>query len=216
LGAIFTYATKQGMRTDNPVRGVRRATDERRDRRLSHTEYGALGAALRGAEAAGIWPAAAAVVQFACLTGWRKGEIEALDWSQVDLPRCSAILSKTKTGRSARPLSQAACEVLRQQVNGSNGLVFTGPRAGIPIDLHDGYWARIITLAGLPAGITPHVLRHSFASEAADLGYADSTTAQLIGHRVKGMTGRYIHGADPVLIAAADTVANKIDALLAG
>ena len=50
LGAIFTFAVKQRMRTDNPVRGVERPADGKRDRRLSDEEYAALGRALRQAE----------------------------------------------------------------------------------------------------------------------------------------------------------------------
>jgi integrase len=162
-----------------------------------------------------IHPAAATVVQFLALTGWRKGEAEALTWLQVDLPRRVAILAETKSGRSARPLGRAACEVLQQQGDGSNGgLVFAGPRPGVPLDLHDGCWARIVALAGLSDDVVPHVLRHSHASEAADCGYADSTIAQLIGHKGKGTTSRYIHGSDDVLIAAADALAARIASLM--
>jgi integrase len=215
LGAIFDYAVKQRLCSINPVRGVRRAADGRRERRLSVGEYAALGAALRGAEAAGILPSIAAVVRFLALTGWRKSEAEGLTWVQVDLPRRSAVLAETKTGRSMRPLSQAACEVLRQQGSESNGeLVFAGPRAGI--NLHDGYWDRIITLAGLPADISPHTLRHNFASEASDLGYNEPTIAAMIGHKGRSVTSRYTHAADAVLLAAADAVASRIDTLMAG
>jgi integrase len=216
LGAIFTFAVGKKLRTDNPVRGIVRAADDKCDRRIAITEYAALGKALREAETAGIWPAAVAVVRFLVLTGWRKSEAERLAWGQVDLDRRVAILAETKTGRSGRPLSQAACEVLQAAGRPNGGLVFAGPREGVPLNLHDGYWDRIIALAGLPADITPHVLRHSFASEAADLNYSDSTIAQLIGHKGKGTTSRYIHGADPVLLAAADATANRIAALLAG
>jgi len=38
----------------------------------------------------------------------------------------------------------------------------------------------IIALGGLPGDITPHVLRHSFASLAADLGYSEPTISALI------------------------------------
>jgi integrase len=36
-------------------------------------------------------------------------------------------------------------------------------------------WLRIANLGDLPNDITPHVLRHSFASLAADLGYNEPT-----------------------------------------
>ncbi len=56
LGAIFTYAVRHRMRADNPVHGVMRFADGRRERRLIDDEYAALGAALRQGEANGIWP----------------------------------------------------------------------------------------------------------------------------------------------------------------
>ena len=62
-------------------------------------------------------------------------------------------------------------------------------------------------LGDLPADITPHVLRHSFASLATDLGYNEPTIASLLGHKTHSITSRYVHSADAVLIAAAGFVA---------
>ena len=42
LGAIFTYAVRKRLRSDNPVRGVIRFADGKRERRLSDAEYKAL------------------------------------------------------------------------------------------------------------------------------------------------------------------------------
>jgi integrase len=69
-------------------------------------------------------------------------------------------------------------------------------------------WLRIAKLGDLPADITPPVLRHSFASLAADLGYNEPTIASLLGHKTHSITSRYMHSADAVLLAAADAVAN--------
>jgi integrase len=69
-------------------------------------------------------------------------------------------------------------------------------------------WLKIAKLGDLPADITPHVLRHSFASLAADLGYNEPTIATLLGHKTHSITSRYMHSADAVLLAAADAVAN--------
>jgi hypothetical protein len=49
LGAMFTCAIRHGMRSDNPVHGVMRPVDGRRERRLSDDEYTALGAGQRRA-----------------------------------------------------------------------------------------------------------------------------------------------------------------------
>jgi integrase len=70
-------------------------------------------------------------------------------------------------------------------------------------------WKRIAKLGGVPTDITPHVLRHSFASLAADLGYSEPVIAALVGHKGRSTTSRYLHSADAVLLAAADAVADR-------
>ena len=61
----------------------------------------------------------------------------------------------------------------------------------------------------MPDDITPHVLRHSFASQAGDMGYSEPTIGAIIGHKGHTITSRYIHAADAVLLAAVDAIANK-------
>jgi len=53
LGAIFTYAVRHRMRVDNPVRGVMRFADGRRERRLSDEEMTAIDDLLHVAEKEG-------------------------------------------------------------------------------------------------------------------------------------------------------------------
>ena len=200
------------MRPDNPVHGVVRYADGRRERRLSDDEYAAFGDALRVAEAQGkIWPAAIAMVRFLALTGWRSGEAQALRWSEIDFARRTARLVDTKTGLSVRPLSYAACEVLRTMPRHSADRVFPATRGEGPMVSFKKFWPKIAKLRELPADVTPHVLRHSFASLAADLGYSEPTIAALIGHKGHSITSRYVHSADAVLLAAADVVANRMD-----
>jgi integrase len=214
LGAIFTYAVRRGLRLDNPVHGVIRFADGRRGRRLSDQEYAALGAALRQGEAEGIWPAAIAVTRFLAFTGWRSGEALGLQWSAVDLARRTATLADSKTGRSIRPLSHAACDVLRQLPRFAGELVFPATRGDGRMIGFPKLWARIAKLGELPAEITPHVLRHSYASLAGDLGYSEPTIAALVGHKGHSMTSRYVHAADAVLLAATDAVANRTAELM--
>lgn len=70
-------------------------------------------------------------------------------------------------------------------------------------------WQKIAELAELRVDVTPHVLRHSFASLAADLGYSKPIIAGLIGHKLHSITSRYGHSADAALLAAADVVAKE-------
>jgi integrase len=147
------------------------------------------------------------------LTGWRRGEVLGLRWSEVDLPRRTARLADTKTGASLRALSQAACAVISAQPR--NGDVVFASRSGQSIVGYRKMWLKIAKLGDLPADITPHVLRHSFASLAADLGYNEPTIASLLGHKTHSITSRYVHSADAVLLAAADAVANATMKLMA-
>lgn len=63
--------------------------------------------------------------------------------------------------------------------------------------------------------ITPHILRHSFASLAASQRFSELTISGLLGHAPRGVTQRYVH-LDTALIIAADQVAAEIARLLDG
>jgi integrase len=217
LGAIFSYAVRRRMRLGNPAHGVTRFADGRRERRLSDAEYAMLGEALAKADGI-IWPAAVAATRFLALTGWRSGEALGLRWDEIDLARRTATLGDTKTGRSVRPISQAACDMLRSLSltgTGQKELVFRATRGDGRMSFSK-LWARIAKLGALPLEITPHTLRHSFASLAGDLGFSEPTIAALIGHTGRSITSRYVHSADAVLLAAADAVADRTSQLMRG
>jgi integrase len=214
LGAIFTYAVHKEMRADNPVRGVALFADRKKDRRLSDVEYRRFGVSLEKAKGT-LWPPAVAAARFIALTGFRRGEALALRWNEIDLARRTATLVDTKAGKSIRPLSRAACEGLRD-LSRAGDLVFPATRGDGPMTGFPKLWARMMRLGALPSAVTPHVLRHTFASVASDLGYSEPTIAALIGHKGRTVTSRYVHSADDVLLAAADAVANRIAALMNG
>lgn len=228
LGAILAYAVKVGMRSDNPAHGVLRPADGKRERRLSADEYAALAKGLEKAAQPGepredgklprraMWPHALAAIRFLALTGWRSGEALALRWRDVDMARRSARLTDTKTGASTRALSRAACAVLEAQHKATGGeaegLVFPPARGGEEATMtgFKRFMGKVVALAELPPEITAHVLRHSFASVAADLELSEITIGALIGHKGGGVTRRYTHAADAVLVAAADRVAVEV------
>jgi integrase len=212
LGAIFTYAVRLGLRIDNPAHGIVKFAEGRRDRRLIDDEYRMLDKALLIAHQDGVWQAAIAATKLMILTGWRRGEVLGLRWSEIDLPRRTARLADTKTGASLRALSVEACAVIQAQARNGD-LVFAGRSGGLIVG-YPKMWATIAKRGDLPADVTPHVLRHSFASLAADLGYNEPTIASLLGHKAHSITSRYVHSADAVLLAAADAVANAIVKLM--
>jgi len=213
LGAIMTYAVRRGLREDNPCRLVIKPADGRRERRLNDTEYRALGAALAAAEAEGEWLAALAAIRFLAISGWRRGEVLGLRWTELDVMRSTARLAATKTGASMRPLCRIARQIIEPTAPGE--FVFRSQNADAPLANFRRVWERVVyRRAGLPRDVTPHVLRHTFASVAADLGLADATIGSLLGHRGHTVTRRYIHVADSTLIAAADAVAARINLLM--
>ena len=157
LGGIFTYAVRRRICPDNPVRGVERFADRKRERRLSDKEYVALGEGLRKAKTAAIWPSAVGAGRFLAVTGWRTSEAMSLRWSEVDLARRTATLVETKTGRSIRPLSRVACDILSGLPRTAVDRVFPASQGNGQTILHfKKFWPRIAKLGGLPTDITPH------------------------------------------------------------
>jgi integrase len=203
LGAIFSFAQKRKIRTDNPCHGLEKPKDHKRTRRLSDAEYGQLSKALSSAN-----DIVANVVMMLATTGWRSSEGKNLRWAELDLERKVATLDATKTGGSIRPLNEAAVDRLRRRLQTSQ-FVFPHVR-GKPIYNLTPHWDRL----GMPSDVTPHTLRHSLASLAADLGLADHTIAGLLGHARQSITSRYTHLADKALIEAADLVARATTRLM--
>jgi integrase len=90
-----------------------------------------------------------------------------------------------------------------------------------PADVGDGHFIgvvrvldRVCAKANLTE-VTPHVLRHTFASVAGDLGFSELTIAGLLGHAARGVTQGYVH-LDAALAVAADRVSAEIAKLLDG
>lgn len=216
LGGILSFAVSEGVIPFNPATGVKRPADNRRQRRLTADEYKALGKALGSAEADAETAQGIKGAWLLALTGCRLGEVENLKWAEVDDDGGCFRLEDSKEGASVRPIGRPVFDVLatieRQK---ENPFVLTALRGKGAFGGMPGAWRRIVKRAELE-GVTPHTLRHSYASVAGDLGFTESTIAAMLGHAAGSVTSRYVHHLDSVLIAAADKVARTIHGMMTG
>jgi integrase len=209
---IFEHAKRKMLISENPAKGARKLADQKRKGRLTLDQVRLLGRAMREAAADGYSPTGLAVIRFILLSGFRRNEALAierswlLDAGGVDFP-------DTKSGAQVRPLGRAAIKVLHAQCMRGDGNWF------FPADRGDGNFvgvrkvlSRVCKQAGLN-GVTPHVLRHTFASVAGDLGYSELTIAGLLGHASGSVTADYVH-LDAALVTAADRVSAAIASAL--
>lgn len=210
LGGILTYAVDEGIITSNPAQGVKLPADNVRDRRATADEYRAIGKALSGPEAEVDTPQAVTGAWLLALTGCRVGEIAALRWDEVDDEGGCFRLQDSKSGPSVRPVGREAFDVLRKALRVSgNPYVLPALRKDGHYNGLEGAWTRFTKRAGVE-GVTPHTMRHSFASVAGDIGYSDSTIAAMLGHAGGTITSRYVHRLDSVLVAAANKVCGEV------
>lgn len=122
----------------------------------------------------------------------------------------------SKEGASTRAIGLPVVEYLEKRwVAKAGNHVFPGQGDDYAFGSFPNHWEKIFQNTQL-ADITPHVLRHSFASIANDLGFTEVTIAALVGHAKGSVTSKYIHTLDTALIMAADTISGYIQGLLDG
>lgn len=211
LRAVFGHAKRLQVIAANPALGVRQAASEKRTRRLSEEEIVALGRAMRESEAFGEHPVGLACVRLMLLTGFRRMEVLGLRFEWVE--RQCIRFPDTKSGPQTRAIGQTAYHLIQaQRASTDQAHVFPSDRVDSHFIGATKVLARLCAMAGVEV-VTPHTLRHTFASVAADLGFSELTIAGLLGHAAMGVTQRYIH-LDKALVVAADQVSAHIDGLL--
>lgn len=215
LHSILEHAVRLGKIPGNPAKGVRKLACTPRDRRLSRAELVAFGEAMRKAEVDGEHPTGIAAIRFLLLSGFRRMEGLGLQRPWLESEESSIRFPDTKSGPQQRVIGRAAVSLLLAQPQVEKSPFF------FSADWGDGHFVgvvrvldRICALARL-ADVTPHTLRHTFASVAGDLGFSELTIAALLGHSARGVTQRYVH-IDEALRLAANRVADEISHVLAG
>lgn len=216
LGGILTYAVEAGIIEINPAHGIRKPKDNVRNRRLTEAEYRTLGDILRNAAKNEKYQMTVDIIRQIALTGCRRTEMITLRWIEADTDASCLRLIDSKEGASTRPIGLPVVEYLEnRKVDSVGTYVFPGQGDDNAFGSFPNHWEKIFEDTSL-ADITPHVLRHSFASIANDLGFTEVTIAALVGHAKGSVTSKYIHTLDTALIMAADTISGYINGLLDG
>jgi integrase len=212
--AMMAWAVSRKILVSHPTLGVVRYKVERRERFISIEEVDTVFEAIERLEKRGeIRSEFGVIVRLLILTGARRGEIQGLQWREVDFARCAIVLpdARSKTGARRIPLSQAAIEALdamnrdgdfvfpAQRVNSASGHTVGLPRA----------WRAIRDEAGLK-DLRIHDLRHSFASFAAEAGASLQLIGKALGHTQMRTTERYAHLRDDPLHAMVNQIGERV------
>ncbi len=146
-------------------------------------------------------------------TGMRRSEVVRLRVSDIDSQRMIIRVVQGKGGKDRDlPLSPELLETLRAYWRWRRPKVYLfpsrGERRGPDVPLSDKTVWQVCTEAARQAGIakhvTPHTLRHSWATHLLEAGTDLRTIQMLLGHGDLETTSRYIHLSREHLHAAAN------------
>lgn len=215
LSKMFSLAVSWGWRSDNPVLGIERYQEEKRDRWLNDEELQRLWSVLEA------YPEhiTAYVLKFLLLTGARKGEVLQATWDQFDLEKGiwtkPAHLTKQKK-KEHLPLSDKTLEVLyslKKLIFQQSPYLFPGKVEGAPLQEIKTFWKRVLKEAKLES-VRIHDLRHTHASHLVSSGLSLSIVGKLLGHTQASTTHRYAHLADEPLREATEIFGSKLEKLI--
>ncbi len=142
------------------------------------------------------------LARFAYLSGWRKGEVMTLAWTDVDRPRGLVALrrehSKNEEPR-VLPLTPALAAIIGRRwqartvalADGTTGLAgHVFHRGGRPIRTFRGAWGAACEAAGVP-GTLFHDLRRSAVRNFERAGVSQAVAMKLSGHKTPSIYRRY-------------------------
>jgi integrase len=217
LSKMLSLAVKWEWRGDNPVKGIERFQEERRERWLSDHELSQLLSVL----IAHPNQRATNAVRLQLLTGARLGEVLKARWSDFDLDR--GVWTKpshhTKQKRTEHiPLSGPTLTLLtemQEKAHPSEANLLPGNASGRPLQDIKKFWKAVTEQAGI-ADYRLHDNRHTHASHLVSSGLSLEIVGRLLGHTNPTTTKRYAHIADSPLRAATESFGAKLDALHPG
>jgi len=213
LRGLLGHAARLNVIGKNPADGVRQLAVEHRQRRLSDDELRHLGHVMRDLAAEGEHPTGLAAIRTMLLSGFRRMEALGLERMWVSRSDHCARFPDTKSGPQIRVLGATAISFIESAPE-REGSPFV-----FPADWGDGHFIGIVRVLDRVSAkanlkdVTPHVLRHTFASVAGDLGFSEITIAGLLGHSARSVTLSYVH-LDTALVVAADHVSARIAELI--
>ena len=198
LRTFFRWLCREGVLEKNPARALLSPRTERRiPVHLDEEEV----AAFLAVPGEGLGPARArAILELFYATGIRCGELVGLDTEDVD--RTARVIRVLGKGRKERvvPFGKPAASALdayttyRDGVRPRTDALFVNRNGGRLTDRYVRYTvaARVLQVAGARR-ISPHALRHSFATHLLERGADLRAIQELLGHASLSTTQRYTH-----------------------
>lgn len=220
FSAIMSFAVKRDIIPNNPCFGIDKIKTNNIREAIPESRMKVLGKILK--DEFPKHPLEVSALRLIALTGCRKGEILELTWDEVDFDEQTFRFKDTKTGRQNRAFGKGAVLELQRikelfHDESEKGYVFPSVKTvGCHLDDIAKYLVGLCAEHSEFGKYTLHQFRHTFATTAAEMRYADTTIAGLLGHAQRGVTSRYIHAVDKALIVAADDVSMKIREWLDG
>lgn len=138
-------------------------------------------------------------VLIALSVGLRKGELEALEWRDIQWQARIAIIrgesvGAGKTGRREVPLPHAAIDELNLHRNiAVNGLIFPSINDNTKSYIFRKQWQKARKNAEISPSFVFHSLRHTTASNLAKAGKSLLQIGIILGHKSAQTTLRYSH-----------------------
>ena len=145
---------------------------------------------------------------FLCMyhAGMRRNEVLNLTWDDIFFEHGFIRVKKAKMNKERFvPMSKMLRKALlrlKATRTGNNPLVFPSPVTGKPLNDIRRAIKRIAKRAGIERKITPHQLRHSFATHLLEAGVDLRIIQALLGHEKITTTQIYTKVALPVLYEA--------------